>query len=153
MYLTIDIEQFNPDYIYFSEPTKNTILNDSTFVRILHSSPHITLNGICINISLVRISQRLKCKLEFDTDNANNIKIIQNLTTIEECILRKYGNDKKTPTYKLREQLISGCLKVFNYNYLIPLNHNSFALKISGIWETESEYGLTFKFIRLHSEI
>ena len=27
---------------------------------------------------------------------------------------------------------------------------NSFILKISGIWESENEYGLTFKFIEIN---
>lgn len=153
MYFTIDNDKFNPDYIYFCEPTKNTILNNSTFVRMLYSSQFITLNGICLNLCLVGVSQRFKCKLEFDINNANNIQVIQELTIIEDYILRKYGNNQKTPSHKLREQLNSGCIKVFNHNYIIHPNNNSFALKISGLWETESEYGLTFKFVRLHSEI
>ena len=30
---------------------------------------------------------------------------------------------------------------------------NKFLLKISGFWETDSEYGITYKFIGLHDSI
>ena len=53
----------------------------------------------------------------------------------------------KTPLYRISEQLNNGFLKIFNH--IETKENNEFILKIYGIWETENEYGLTYKFINL----
>ena len=61
----------------------------------------------------------------------------------------------KMPQFKLNEQLRYGQLKIFYDTTNTSLNNslinkeNAFLLKISGIWETDMHYGLTFKFIKV----
>ena len=49
---------------------------------------------------------------------------------------------------KIYEQLKNGNIKVFSESS--DKINNTFLLKIAGIWETENEYGLTYKFINIH---
>ena len=75
-------------------------------------------------------------------DTINSIKII------EEEILKKYESSNKIPQYKINEQLRNGNLKIFTD--IGNKSSCSFILKISGIWETEEKYGLTYKFIKIN---
>jgi len=70
-------------------------------------------------------------------------ELIEKIKTIEETILKKY-NVKKTPFLKIYEQIRYGFIKIFNDIGNQP--HYNLVLKISGIWETETNYGLTYKF-------
>ena len=48
----------------------------------------------------------------------------------------------------MKEQLLMSFIKIFSEHKDIQ-NINQFILKISGIWETDIDYGLTFKFIEV----
>jgi len=64
--------------------------------------------------------------------------------------LKKVNIRNKVPQYKLNEQLRYGQLKIFYDSTNANANtNNAFLLKISGIWETDMHYGLTFKFIKV----
>ena len=54
---------------------------------------------------------------------------------------------KKIPQYKIYEQLKNGNFKIITD--INKMSNNLFMLKISGIWENDTEYGLTYKFIKL----
>jgi hypothetical protein len=69
------------------------------------------------------------------------------LKIIEEDMLKKYRTTK-TPSYKIYDQIKSGYIKVFSD--VTNRQNNSFILKISGIWETQNNYGLTYKFIKVN---
>ena len=79
-------------------------------------------------------------------ENTINIKFIENL---EKNILNKY-NSNKTHSNKIKEQFFYIINKINNNtnNY----SDVSYILKISGIWETQSLIGLTFKFIYMHDQ-
>jgi hypothetical protein len=74
------------------------------------------------------------------------MEIIDRLKIIEENILKKIDIKNKVPQLKIHEQLKSGNIKLFN-----DINVKTkcvFTLKISGIWETQMSFGLTYKFIK-----
>jgi len=55
----------------------------------------------------------------------------------------------KYPTFRIEEQLQNGFIKIFHNNTSVsPTKHNSkkLLLKISGIWSSAKEYGVTFRF-------
>ena len=144
------IEQYNEDFIYFCEPIKNNIMNEGKFIRIIYSTPFIILNGIyiLIHISYTSIDKYYnKFKCNFDVSKHSNI--IEKLCILEDGILKKSDIQGKTPQYKLNEQLKTGNIKFLlnNASSNIEKNTSSFLLKIAGVWETETEYGLTYKFI------
>ena len=144
--LATNLSQFNSDFVFLYEPTKNVVIKNSHFIRIIYSSPLFTLNGIFIklNINCYSIEHHYsKYKCSYD---ANYYKdVITTIAQIERDVLSKCKIVDKTPQHKIYEQLTSGYIKVFSDNLTKP--SNNFILKISGIWETESQYGLTYKFI------
>jgi hypothetical protein len=142
------IEQYNDDCVYFCDPIKNNIMNDGNFIRILYSTPMFILNGIYMSISINQLTiekyfNKYKCSFDIGT----HINIIQRIKIIEENILHKINIKGKIPQYKIYEQIGNGNIKIFSDN-IEHISHQ-FLLKIAGIWETEYNYGLTYKFIRL----
>ena len=67
---------------------------------------------------------------------------------IEENLLKKCRTTNKIPQYKINEQLKNGNIKIFNE--IENKTVCSFILKISGIWETHNNYGLTYKFMKIN---
>ena len=90
-------------------------------------------------------------KEDFSIDNVYFYEPIKNsiidyIKSIEIEILEKINIERKKKIYKINEQLMTGYIK-----HLIDNKYaNCFILKISGIWESENEYGLTFKFIEIN---
>jgi hypothetical protein len=142
-----NINQFNKDNIYFCEPIKNNIMNEGTFIRILYSTHYVVFNGIYLLLPLIDVNiekyyNKYKCSFNINV----NKELIENIRNIEIDILQKINIKNKTPQYKISEQLKSGNIKLFNDAN--PKNNNNFILKISGIWETQMNYGVTYKFVK-----
>jgi hypothetical protein len=146
MNIVKNICQYNEDYVYFCEPIKNNIMNNGNFIRIIYSTSFFILNGIYISIqinytSIDKYYNKFKCT--FDTNQYK--ELIEKLKIIEKGLLKKSGILGKIPQYKIYEQLKNSNIKVFSDSF--DKIGNTFLLKIAGIWETETEYGLTYKFI------
>jgi hypothetical protein len=109
------------------------------------------LNGVFIsfNINKFHIEKYYnKYKCSFDINECSHI--IKQLCQIETNILQKIFINNKIPQHKITEQFKYGHIKIFSeYIENNSYNTNLFMLKIAGIWETETHYGLTFKFIKL----
>lgn len=153
------INQYNDNYIYFCEPIKNNIMNEGFFIRILYSSPLFVLNGIYLHLSfndiiIEKYYNKYKCLFNV----SNHKDLIESIRIIEENILKKVNIKNKNPQYKIYEQLINGNIKIFfdNKNKFINncenSNLNHFLLKISGIWETDTSYGVTYKFTKINHQ-
>ena len=143
------IQQYDEDNIFFCEPIKNNIMAEGNFIKILYSTFNVTFNGVYLLIQLNDViidKQYNKNKCIFNVNN--NIEIIEKIKVIEENILKKVLINNKNPQFKIYEQLINGSIKSF-CNINTKLN-NSFILKISGIWETQTNYGLTYKFTKIN---
>lgn len=144
------LDQYDENHIYFCDPIKNNIMNEGTFIRIIYSTHILSLNGIYLLITLNDIScekyyNKFKCMF-----NVNSHKeMIENLKIIEENILQKINLKNKIPLFKIYEQLNNGNIKLFNE--IKTRFNNAFILKISGIWETTCNYGVTYKFIKINN--
>lgn len=141
------LEQFEIESVYFTEPIKNNIINDSSFVRILYSTNTFVLNGIFLlvnfnNIVFEKYFNKYKCSY----DVSSNKDIIEKIKLIELNIIKKASVfiKNKIGQSKIYEQISLGNLKLYSDN--INKYNNTFILKISGIWETDNYYGLTYKF-------
>jgi Zn-dependent M16 (insulinase) family peptidase len=148
MNIVIRIDQYDDKCIYFCEPIKNNIMNDGNFIRILYTNSQVTLNGVHLFIKLNDILcekyyNKYKCNFDIETHR----DIIDNLKVIEENILKKLNVKEKIPQYKIYEQIKNGNIKIFND--IGNKSSSSFILKISGIWETLSNFGLTYKFVKV----
>lgn len=124
MNLVLDKNNYDVNNVFFYEPVKNTVMDDSKFIRIIYSDEHIILNGLYL-------------KLEKNSKDISKI-----LEIIEKDILNKYiiskNNLNKNKCNKIKEQLTFLQSKNVDTNLI---------LKISGIWETNMSIGLTYKFI------
>ena len=150
MNIVIKIEQYNNDCIYFCEPIKNNVMNDGFFIRILYSTSLFVVNGINLFIALNDVTiDKYYNKYRCSFNAINHKQMIESVKTIEENLLKNVNIRNKIPQFKIYEQLRNGNIKIFSEN-IEKINNNLFMLKISGIWETEFHYGVTYKFVKIN---
>jgi len=126
-------------------------MNDGYFYRLYYSDELATSKGLFLGFELQQVNiekyfNKLKCGFNISI----NSNIIGFIKSIEKSILdtmpEKAG---KYPSYRIEEQLQNGFIKIFyNNNQTTPAKYNSvkLLLKISGIWTSANEYGVTFRF-------
>jgi len=98
--------------------------------------------------------------ISFNPASKDNLALIDKLCAIERDIIDRYISEYcplKLATYSLRTQLASGSIKYHSENKEHPENRKQSSafqerciLKISGIWETATNVGITMKFILVH---
>ena len=142
--LAMQIEQYNSDNIYFSEPANNNIINNGYFYRLQYSNNNITLNYLLFSLRLqdvllIKYFNKYKCVF-----NGTN-QLLTRLKEIEINMLSKITSTK-TPKYNLYEQIKNNCIKFFSSNQY-PERPPPFNIlfKVSGIWEDDNHYGITYK--------
>ena len=150
MNLVKNLNQYDDNYVIFCDPIKNNIMNDGNFIRILYSANNFTLNGIYLFITLKDVTcdkyyNKYKCIFNVNVHK----ELIEKIKSIEENILKKLESTfyNKFPQYKIYEQFKNGNIKIFQD--IQNKSNVNFILKISGVWEINSSFGLTYKFIHL----
>lgn len=143
--VTIHPESITKEYIYFNEPIQNNIMNESRYIRILYSTPNIVFNGIhvLINLTIDNIERQYNKNILY-YNIEKNAKAINSLKKIEKIILKKY-NSLKTPSYNLSELIDGGVIRLFT-DLMEKKKVMNVILKISGLWEDDETYGVTYKF-------
>jgi hypothetical protein len=139
---------FDFKYIFLGKTINNRILENGNFTRIYYSTPLCSFNGIYLLLQIkglneTNINNTPNCKMKLCIKT--NIQIIKNIQQIEETILSVIDIQTKKPIYKIYNDLINGFIKL-NYKY----DYKQIVLKISGIWETEFSYGLTYKYYHIN---
>ena len=153
MYLTIPTNDFEINNVIISDKSKNNVIENSFFYRMYYSNDLVSMNGIYIKFNLYDLEieeyyNKIKCN--FSRYDDRNKFLIRQLTTIEHEILKNYIQLTQTPVYTIREQLMNYYIKLFhkeNNKVIGKLSSVSVILKISGLWLTNKEHGLTFRFI------
>jgi hypothetical protein len=141
MNILLEKHNTNPDHIYFGETLQNSIIENGVFTRIIYSNSDIIMNGMQFYIEIpsnyiYRENNRIKIKKESDMLNF--------MFYVENLILQKISLNK-IKNYKLKDYLKNGFIK-----YNSDIDSIKFILKISGVWETDTEYGLTFKITNVN---
>ena len=152
-----NLVNINTNHIIICDPIKNSVMQYSNFYKIVYSNELLSLNGLYILFNLNIINQN-KEKILFNY--SNNKIYIDKIAFIEEYILNLI-NSNKNRIYKITELLNNGYIKYCyndNYNYNIFNNdynntNKSLILKISGLWETKENIGVTFKIILIEDVI
>lgn len=150
MNIVKNINQYDENNIYFSDPIKNNVIIDGTFTRIIYSTPIFILNGISLliplnDIYIEKYYNKYKCSFNVNT----HLELIESIKSIEENILKIVNIKNKIPQFKVSSQLKNGNIKFFLEN-IDKITNNLFILKISGIWETATQYGVTYKFLKIN---
>ena len=86
-----------------------------------------------------------KTKITYDIKS--NKELLQGIYDIESTVLNKYSNNYKIQKKVIYDTLKTGTIKFFPTETNNSLNNKNFILKISGIWENETEYGVTYKIM------
>lgn len=151
MNLIKNIGQYDNNCVFFCDPIKNNIMNEGYFIRIIYSTSYFALNGITLLVHLndvycEKYYNKYKCTFNISTHR----DVIEQIRVIEDKLLRNVNIKGKVAQYKIYEQLKNGNIKIFSDN-IEKMNNNLFMLKISGIWETDSQYGVTYKFMKINS--
>lgn len=158
-----DLENINYNNIILCEPIKNSIIDYSSFYKIIYSNEYISYNGLFAIFKVNNVNFN-KDKVFFN-NNHDNSDVLNKLKHIEEYITRLCNKSKiKTINYKLKDFLNNNyfkfsnnddAIKFNNLNSLSNSNFNSdyhyFILKISGLWETRETIGMTFKIIKINN--
>ena len=137
MNILLDLENVNMSNIFFTD-TKQNMMFDGVFTKLLYCDDFFTMYGIYINVFIQQTAANAKPQINTQTYNA--------LVKLETEILDAYVKTKKhvqtNVTYKLAELLKTK----FQINNL--QNEKTNCLKISGIWENNQtkEFGISFKF-------
>ena len=149
MNVVLDIDDFKLENVFFQDSVKNTVMDNSNFIRTLYSTNLFTLNGIFLktNINTTYVEKYFnKYKCIFDKEL--NRTVIDKMLLIEKNILQKVEIKNKNAAYRIEDQLSGGNIKLFTDNLEKSLE-NQYIFKISGIWETETDYGVTYKFMNI----
>ena len=152
MNVALNKNDFNINNVFYQNSIPNTVMEQANFIRILYSNELITINGVFIKINMkinniVAFYNKYKCifNANDNTETTNAIK------EIERQIIDNYQSNK-TPVYKIREQLNSMSIKIFTETNVRKIP-SEFILKISGLWETPTEYGITYKFTNINHQL
>lgn len=134
MNIALSVKDLSIEDIFFLEPIKNIIINNSKFIRIIYSNNFLTLNGIY-----------LICNID-NKDKNNNHGLLLYIQSLEDNILNKFSKDK-IKNYKIREYFNNNFINTVHTKY--QEKYTKYILKISGIWDASNNIGLTFKFLKL----
>lgn len=150
MSITLQSNNFDIKYLYFLQKVKNNVKQNSYFSRLIYSNDVFSLKNIYIPFTINNVQykeQFLKTNILFDeTKNS-----LEHLYKIEKNILEHYmehSNENLVPSYCIYNQCKSNYIKIFKNN-LLSVDSKSITIyvKISGIWHTGTNIGLTYKFI------
>jgi len=142
------ISQLQDGDIHFGEPITNTLFESSNYYRVFFSTPQVTINGIAVTFDIIdSVITRVKshCKITFCQEP--NEFTFNALCALEKRILAIHiPGIGKTPKYSIADHLATGVLNLCADN--AQKMNTVLILKISGLYETSREYGLTYKFYR-----
>jgi phosphatidate phosphatase APP1 len=154
MNILLKIDDFQENVV-FLESKKNNIMNGN-FIKMLYSTEHFSMNGIFIDFPIVNFEKKVyngKKILFFNT--SENSDLISRISKIESTIIELFIKNEcpqnkslfnKKMVNTIHTQMINGMVKYYNYTNENDSNH--FYIKISGIWETDLDIGLTYKIIQ-----
>jgi len=150
MYISLNTNQYDINNVIISEKTKNNIMTNGDFYRLYYSTEDIILNGLHIsfelkNISIEKYFNKIKCIFDNNGYNNNTVFLLKN---IEKRLLERYRGINRECVHRIGEQLENKFIKIFDDNYINIKRYKSikFVLKVSGIWSSQNEFGLTFRF-------
>ena len=139
---SLKIEDCNIDNFHFLESKSNLIM-EGVFTKLIYALPIFTINSIYIDFPVKHNGYSLKNSIIFDPIHDRNLFIVYR--KLETDLLQNYAEThciNKKPNYSMSNMFSYGKCKFFNAESVC-----SFLMKVSGIWESETEYGVTYKIV------
>ncbi len=151
MLILLNDKQYNKDNIILLDRNTNAIMNNGYFHRMYYSNQYFTMNGIYLYYHLdnIVIQEDFNKIIIFMQNNYYNF-IYDSIKNIEKGIASKYyPYMKKVFVSKIADYFVNNKIRLFNDNHIKngSYENKKLILKISGLWETENQYGVTFKLL------
>ena len=155
MNLVVNADSIHKRHIFFYEQVENKVMINSVFIQTGYSNELFSLSGVYINTEFyVNRTDKYFKKIRYMFESNENNEMINSLIKIERMILDNIDRPDLTKMYKLKEQLNSSSILVFENNESVKQVNNTgirnFILKISGVWVSETSCGITFKFFQVN---
>ena len=82
--MSIKLEDYNNNNIFFSEPVENTVIENSKYIKLIFSDSEIVMNGITIffNINVLSTDKQFSRKI-FNFNYSDNSNWIESIKVIE----------------------------------------------------------------------
>ena len=148
MNIILNLNNINSYNVCFLEPKKNIIM-DGLFTKINFLNEYLTMNGIFIIFPIDQYSiENNEKKYYLKFNHTSNMRTVQEFPKLENNLLELYNtnhNRNKKKSMLLSKQLFNGYIKIYKENVHIIHDKLRLVMKISGIWENETEVGLTYK--------
>lgn len=148
MNIILNLNNINSYNVCFLEPKKNIIM-DGLFTKINFLNEYLTMNGIFIIFPIDQYSiENNEKKYYLKFNHTSNMRTVQEFSKLENNLLELYNtnhNRNKKKSMLLSKQLFNGYIKIYKENVHIIHDKLRLVMKISGIWENETEVGLTYK--------
>jgi hypothetical protein len=159
MIISLDLPKFTLTNLFFLDTKKNMIM-DGNFTKLLYSNELFVMNGLYLLFPIEHNGPEKimnKTQIRFSPYSQQNNSIVQEFARVERKILEYYkqtrGANKKLSNL-LHRQMASGIMKTTrefpNQPYSTEYNNFQYVIKISGVWETREEIGLTYKLFEVH---
>tara|TARA_X000000368_G_scaffold403856_1_gene379262 strand:+ start:2375 stop:2848 length:474 start_codon:yes stop_codon:yes gene_type:complete len=155
MFLCVNLNDFNSEKLLINNKIRNNIITNSFFYRLYYSDNEFISNGVVIVFKLYDVSfEKYFNKNKLIFNDKKNISNIQKLNLLENELLSALKLENKEKKYLIKEQLDNHFLKIINdrNNTLKNIDNCNIIIKISGIWESKTEYGLTFRCIKTEKQ-
>ena len=149
MLLCLKENQFNKNYILINNKIKNNVINNSYFYRIYYTNDCFILNGVTIEFTLKNINiEKHFNKIKINFNKRDNLNTVENLLRVESELMNMFNTKKKI--LLLKEQLENDFIKIVNnYKNITKQSEIKLILKISGFWESNYDYGITFRCLNI----
>lgn len=119
----LQLHTYNPNQFFFLEPKPNIII-DGTFTKVIYTHEDFTMNGIYIHIPPENVT-------------------VESVRRLESNILHQYARH----TNNMKEYFIGSFKKQRIPEHNNNNNNERTVLNISGVWENESHFGITYKWM------
>tara|TARA_Y100000389_G_C17467914_1_gene527421 strand:- start:972 stop:1409 length:438 start_codon:yes stop_codon:yes gene_type:complete len=140
-YLTLEVDALDTNCIFLNNPTLNTVIPYSQFYKVSYSNEDLTLSGLYLTMECtLKAHDRYNHKYVLTLSNQKDY--LELLRTLEIKLLSGI-NAKMRP--KLYDSIKSGTIR---FTERVPRRIiRRLIIKISGVWQSKTECGLTYKFI------
>ena len=151
MFLCVNLNDFNSEKLLINNKIRNNIITNSFFWRLYYSDDEFISNGVVIVFNLKDVTfEKYFNKNKLNFNEKKNISVVEKLNILENELLNALGLENKEKKCLIKEQLDQHFLKIINEknNPIKSISSCDIIIKISGIWESKTEYGLTFRCIK-----
>lgn len=155
MNFVIDNHNFHINNLGLMEYKKNIVL-EGYFTKVTYLSEWNTMSCLLFFLPLepkLILNENNTLGIKFDAYSPNNFNIVKYFSSLEDDLLNYYLEYHKKKLKKcnlLNKQLFNGFIKI-NVSNRFNQRPTKYIIKISGIWETKSEVGITYKIFEASS--